>query len=112
MYTYALFPFILIGFDIITGLTKAVYKKKINSTKLRKGLFAKIGEILAICACWIFDFGLAYYNIDLNIPLYQICCVYVSFMEMLSIIENLLVLNPNLKKIFTNFIDKIKEALK
>ena len=32
-------------FDSVTGIIKALYNKKLNSTALRKGLFHKLAEV-------------------------------------------------------------------
>ena len=97
-----------IGFDILTGLIKAIYKEGLNSTVLRKGLFHKLSEILAVVGAWLFEYGMGYVNIDLNIPLVEAVVVYISIMETISIIENISEMNPKLEKFFKPFLEKLK----
>ena len=77
-------PVILMCIDIITGITNAWIKNKIDSSILRKGLGKKIGEITAILIGEIFvaGFGLTSLVAD-GIS------IYIIIMELISICENL-----------------------
>lgn len=99
---------ILILFDIITGITKAIYKEGLNSTILRKGLFHKLSEIFAVFAAWLFEYGLAFVHINLDIPLVEAVTIYISIMECISILENICSLNPKLEKLFIPILEKLK----
>lgn len=77
-------PIILMGIDVLTGLVNAWIKKEVLSSKLRKGLGKKLGEISAILIGEILV-------IALGLPM----CVadgvsfYIIVMELISICENL-----------------------
>lgn len=95
-------------FDIITGIIKALYKKEINSTLLRVGLFHKITEILATVGSGLLEIGATYIDIDFSFPLLKCVALYIVVMEFTSIIENLCVVNPTLNKLFSPYLEKLK----
>lgn len=88
----------LIALDVITGFTNAALKHEISSSKMREGLQHKLGSIFLILAADFVDAALLG-GVDLGFksPLMSITCVYISVMELMSIIENICKLNPELK---------------
>lgn len=83
--------------DFISGII-AGYKKdgKLISTKMRDGLFKKCGFIL----CYIFGYSLNFaqhkIGLDININILPGVCIYVIFTEIISIIENINILNDKI----------------
>jgi len=77
-------PIILMTVDIFTGLTNAWIKKEVDSSKLRKGLGKKIGEIAALFIGEIFIVGL-----NVSTLLVNGISIYLIVMELISICENL-----------------------
>jgi toxin secretion/phage lysis holin len=77
-------PIILMTVDIFTGLTNAWIKKEVDSSKLRKGLGKKIGEIAALFIGEIFIVGLNVSTLFVNG-----ISIYLIVMELISICENL-----------------------
>ena len=78
-----LLPLALIAADIVSGWIQATINSTWDSTKMRKGLFRKTLEILAIVV--LFVVGLAF-----SLPaLPWFASIYVVFMEGVSILENL-----------------------
>jgi len=77
-------PLILMCLDIMTGLINAWIKGEVDSSKLRKGLGKKLGEITCILIGEIFvvGFGLTAY-IAAGVS------IYIIVMELISICENL-----------------------
>lgn len=77
-------PLILMCLDIMTGLINAWIKGEVDSSKLRKGLGKKLGEIICILIGEIFvvGFGLTAY-IAAGVS------IYIIVMELISICENL-----------------------
>ena len=98
---------VFIAFDILTGLITAVYHKNINSTKLRKGLYHKLSEVLTVVGAVGIEYGMAYVQLNLNIPIVKSVITYICIMEMVSIMENLGELNPQLGKLFKTFLEKL-----
>ena len=98
-----------IGFDILTGFLKAFYKEGINSTVLRKGLFHKLSEIVAVAGAALFEYGSTYVNLNIDIPLVACVSTYICIMETISILENLSEVNPGLGKLFKPYLEKMKD---
>lgn len=97
-----------IGFDVLTGLVKALYTSGLNSTILRKGLFHKLSELLAVGGSGLLEYSTEYINLGVNLPLLNCVSVYVCIMELISIMENLAEVNPELNKLFKPFLEKLK----
>lgn len=97
----------LIMGDVVSGLIKAFATETFNSSAMRKGMWHKAGSLLLLMlaagitiACQYVDifpeeFGVVYLPI----------CGYVALMELGSILENILQINPDLDryKIFQIF---------
>lgn len=77
-------PLILMALDIVTGLTNAWIKGEVDSSKLRKGLGKKLGEITAILIGEIFVVGFG-----LTTFVASGVSIYIIIMELISICENL-----------------------
>ena len=77
-------PLIMMCIDIITGLTNAWIKREVDSSKLRKGLGKKLGEVSCILIGEVFVTGF-------NITDYLAAgiSIYIIIMELISIFENL-----------------------
>ena len=100
---------VFIGFDVLTGLIKALAKEGLNSTLLRKGLYHKLSEILTVLGAGLLQYGASYINLGVEIPALVGVASYVCIMELVSIIENLAILNPGLYKLFKPFLNKLKD---
>lgn len=98
-----------IGFDILTGFMKAFYKEGINSTVLRKGLFHKLSEIVAVAGAGLFEYGSAYINLNIDVPLVGAVSTYICIMELISILENISAVNPTLGRLFKPYLEKMKD---
>lgn len=88
---------ILIAMDYISGIAAAASRGDLQSSKMREGLWHKLGEVGAILLSYLVAeeghyIGLPY-QIDLLIPA---VIIWLSVMEITSIIENLTLLNPDL----------------
>jgi len=97
-----------IGFDIVTGLIKALAKEGINSTVLRKGMYHKLSEILAVVGAGLLQYGASFINLGVEIPALIGVASYICLMELISIIENLALVNPQLYSFFKPFLTKLK----
>ena len=88
---------ILIAMDYLSGLAAAASRGDLQSSKMREGLWHKLGEVGAILLAYLVAeeghyIGLPY-QIDLLIPA---VIIWLSVMEITSILENLTLLNPDL----------------
>ena len=105
---YVAIVLIIICFDVLTGIVKALSTKSLCSAKMRAGLYRKSGEILSVFAGVLFDYGNEVFALGFNVSILYGICTYISIMELLSIIENLCEINPLLSNIFSPYLDKLK----
>lgn len=94
--------------DIVTGIVQALYNEGLNSTILRKGLFHKLSEILAVVLSVLLEYAGNLVNIGVELPLVEGVVAYICLMETVSIIENICAVNPMLSKLFTPYLNKLK----
>jgi len=109
-YWELLLPCIGAGADIVTGWLQATINGTWDSTKMRRGLYRKIGEIMVVVLAWVV--GVA---IVLPVDIAQMAAIYILIMEGISILENLdqAGINiPILKKILKKAQDSIDPANK
>lgn len=88
---------LIIG-DIVSGLLAAIATKSIASTKMRNGLWHKSAYILVIALAGLIEWGASkgvFFGID--VPVLAATCVYIGLTEITSIIENIAIINPELK---------------
>ena len=102
-----LLPLALMGLDIITGLVKAWSNEDFKSKKMRTGLSKKIGEIAIIVIGELFQYSL-------TLPTYIMTCVslYITFMELMSNVENLNELGVPLPAFITRVLQSVDDSLK
>lgn len=101
-------PFVLICFDFLTGFIKAIYNKKLDSTVLRKGLFHKLAELLALIGCGGIDYGINFIDLPFELPILPSVAIYICVMEIISCFENLCEVNPALNDFFAPYLQKLK----
>lgn len=82
--------------DIITGITTAVKNKDIQSSKLRDGLFKKVGFILCYFVAWLIDTEGSLIGFQLGTTILPIIILYVCTTELVSILENICKINPGI----------------
>lgn len=109
-YNYIVLCVIMIGFDVLTGWLKALRKGKFKSTVMKKGLISKVTEMLILMLMYILEYYLPAININIGLPIVALVGVYITIMELASIIENIGAVNPALqKKLASIFADFIKD---
>lgn len=99
---------VFIAFDVITGWLKALATGTTDSSVMRKGLFHKLGEVLAVMFGYMCEYAFPIMDIQVSIPLAGVIATYIVLMETASIIENLCIMNPNLSKIMEKIFDSDK----
>lgn len=105
---------ILIVSDLVFGFIGAVKEKNVQSEKLRQGLWHKSGFIGLIALGYLIEFASTRVELGIEVPTVLGVCIYVIVTEIVSIFENLCILNPALinspiGSIFHN-VPKIEEA--
>lgn len=83
-YWVILLPLIAAGADIITGWIQATVNGTWDSTKMRKGLYRKGGEILIVLVAYVVGIAIA-----LPVRLADVTAGYIIIMEGISIVENI-----------------------
>lgn len=75
--------------DLATGLLSAIKQKDIQSSKLRDGIFKKVGFLICYFLALIVDMYGS--EVGFNIPVELLPCVlsFVCLTEVVSIIENI-----------------------
>lgn len=101
--------FAFIVSDIISGVIKAIANEGYNSTKMRQGLLHKMGELFCFLFCVLCDLTLPRLEIILPFSITSGITVYLVFMEIGSIIENVGLLNPDIGKYLTGIFEKLKD---
>ena len=82
--------------DLISGLITAVKNKDIQSSKLRDGLFKKAGFLLCYFVAWLVDTNGETIGFSFGVDVLPIIVLYVCTTELVSIIENICKINPDL----------------
>lgn len=86
-----------VALDFITGLVKAFGTKSFTSTKMRQGLYHKVGLVLCVVLGVLIDYAQGYLSLGIRLPVAATICGYIILMEISSIAENILEINPELQ---------------
>ena len=102
-----LIPVAMMAIDIITGLINAWATNSFQSARMRTGLAKKCGEIIIILIGMMFTYGM-------NIPKYVLTgiSIYIIFMELMSIMENLDKLGVPIPLFISKVLNNVDESLK
>lgn len=87
---------VMILLDVVMGFAGACKEGDVNSGKLREGLWHKAGFIGLIAVSYIIEYAAAYAELGFDVPTVLATCVYVIVTELVSVCENLCVLNLHL----------------
>lgn len=100
--------------DLVTGFLKAVVKKNLASREMMVGIIRKV--LIMVCVCLGFEINAAlaqyatesgmHYNIDIRIFI----ILYFTLEELLSILENMVVIGVPVPKFVTQFLRVVVEA--
>ena len=88
---------VLMGLDVLLGLAGAVKDKNVQSSRMREGLWHKAGSIGLIVLAYILEVAVDHVDLGLVFPGVLAVCGYIIVMEVGSCLENLVILNPELK---------------
>lgn len=97
-----------IAFDVVTGLIKVGYNGNYSSAIMRQGGFHKSMEVMAMAVAYFVEYAIAYVNIGVNVPAVPAVTVYICIMELISILENICAVNPQMCALFKPYLDKLK----
>lgn len=104
--------FLLVLIDYVTGVINAIMHGELSSEKMRQGLGHKFTYLAVICVALIVEYGSDYINLGIELPVFLPVCTGICLIEITSIMENCVKINPelsgsNILDIFS--IDKKKE---
>lgn len=89
--------FLLVLIDYISGVVNAIMHGELSSRKMRQGLGHKFAYLAIICVALIVEYGSDYINLGIRLPVFIPVCVGVCLIEITSIMENCVKINPELR---------------
>lgn len=87
-------PFLFNILDFLTGFIAAAQNKEISSSKMREGLFHKLSFLFALVLAALLQYSSTFLDLGFDIPTLGTVSVFIILTECVSIIENLIKLNP------------------
>ena len=88
-YKYIIVAFIFIVFDVVTGVLQALINGTFKSHIMRKGGYRKLCLIVCIAFGVALDYSQTLVDLGFTFPCLKMIACYITFMEIMSIIENL-----------------------
>lgn len=94
------------GLDLVTGIVGAIRGgEQIKSSKLRDGLFKKIGFVFCYALGVLINYAENFLTLPFGVDLVPVICSYAIITEVVSIIENISKINSDILP------DKLKELI-
>lgn len=84
--------------DWLFGFIKAVKQRNIQSTKMFDGIIKKTAYIGVIMVAVLAEVAMHWFQLPITAPLVPAVCVLIIMAEIASILENLIIINPELDK--------------
>ena len=106
LYWVFLLPAVCAAADIITGWIQATINSCWDSTKMRKGLYRKGGEMLVVFLTYII-----YLAVAIPVEIVKGVVIYIVIMELVSVIENLDLAGVPMPTWITHRLKKIADGL-
>lgn len=95
--TFLVFALVFILLDVMTGIAKGASQHNLSSEKMKSGFWHKLGIIAALVVAGLLDAAAATgLDLGFEVPVFEAVCTYVVLMELLSILENIAEINPEL----------------
>lgn len=82
--------------DVLSGIISAIKNKDISSSKLRDGLFKKVGFIICYFVAWLVDTQGVKIGFHFSVNILPVIILYVCTTELVSIIENICKINTDI----------------
>lgn len=98
--------FLLATIDYVTGVVNAIMHGELSSERMRQGLGHKFAYLAIICVALIVEYGSDYINLGIELPVFIPSCAGICLIEITSIMENCIKINPELSK--SNIFDILK----
>lgn len=104
---------LLVIVDFITGLIGHTMTEGFSSSKVREGLAHKFTYVIALVVCLILEKIMEYYDLPMVYAgvLYSLTYVWIVITETGSILENLVLINPDMAdNSFMRIFDRREQA--
>ena len=88
--------FLLVLIDYVTGVVNAIMHGELSSERMRQGLGHKFAYLAMICVALIVEYGSDYINLGIELPVFIPVCAGICLIEITSIVENCIKINPKL----------------
>lgn len=88
--------FLLVLIDYVTGVVNAVMHGELSSEKMRQGLGHKFAYLAIICVALLVEYGSDFINLGIELPIFIPVCASICLIEITSIMENCIKINPEL----------------
>ena len=88
-YKYIIVTLIFITFDVITGVLQALINGTFKSHIMRKGGYRKLCLLVVIAFGVALDYSQTIVDLGFTFPCLKMIACYITFMEIMSIIENI-----------------------
>lgn len=88
--------FLLVLIDYITGVVNAIMHGELSSEKMRQGLGYKFAYLAIICVALLVEYGSDYIDLGIELPVFIPVCASICLIEITSIMENCIKINPEL----------------
>lgn len=88
--------FLLALIDYVTGVVNAIMRGELSSERMRQGLAYKFTYLAVICVALIVEYGSDYINLSIELPVFIPVCAGICLIEITSIVENCIKINPEL----------------
>ena len=82
--------------DLATGFAQAVVNKCVDSSKMKTGLMHKCGFLLAIIFGMLCEYAMNYIDLGFTMPIQDAVCLFIILTEIISNLENLGKISPEL----------------
>lgn len=89
---------VIMTLDIVTGVIKSIYNKSFSSEDLRKGLAHKLVYIIILALAWFIEQAETHVDLGISWPLVVPVTVALSAIDIVSILENAVAIDPELGK--------------
>ena len=94
---------VFVALDILTGVAAAVSASELSSSKMRDGLFHKFAFYGAYVLAVALECAAGALDLNITIPAAGTVAAYIVATEVVSVLENLCKMNPELKN--SKFLD-------
>ena len=94
-YIIAVMAFITL--DYVSGVVSAIVEKKLSSKRMKSGFLKKFGYILLLCLCYMIDLTTVRMHLGFTTDIFSIVSSAICLIEITSILENICIINPDIK---------------